>query len=224
MNGVTRAAFARCPSADEAYGFTRREVKQADRVSMSDIRKGGQVTKSVADLFVEYAEDRIGYFPRALFPPLVSDARMCPDLNLKVSVAGDPRAQDFNILHGHDIGDAARHLEYCPPDAGPYHILLRRNDGFVCRSSIRLPRQQGFDDRAPFVIMAAGCRRLPGVAVPVTRVRQVAFTPMQVCVHPGGIVSVDFLSDFVRARPVAAAFMPQRLDKRRNVGWRDGFA
>src|SRR5215470_19720679 len=110
MNGVTGVAFARCASADEAYGFTRREVKRSETaqeetgwISVSDIREGIQVTKSMADLFVEYAEDRIRYFPRALFPPLVTDARMCPDLNLKVPVAGDPRPQDFNVLHGHDI-------------------------------------------------------------------------------------------------------------------------
>lgn len=69
--------------------------------SVSDIREGVQVTKSMADLFVEDAEDRIGHFPRALFPPLVTDVGMCADLNLKVSVAGDPRPQDFNLLHGY---------------------------------------------------------------------------------------------------------------------------
>jgi hypothetical protein len=82
-----------------------------------DIREGVQVTKSMADLLVEYAENRIGHFPRALFPPLVTDVGMCADLNLKVSVAGDPRPHDFNLLHGYGIGDAAGHLEYCPPDA-----------------------------------------------------------------------------------------------------------
>src|SRR5690349_22108561 len=68
-------------------------------------------------------------------------------------------------------------------------------------TSKRLLSQQGLDNRAPFVGETAGRGHLSRVTVPIPRVREVTFTTMQVCVHPGGVVGVDVLSDLVRARP-----------------------
>jgi len=89
---------------------------------------------------------------------------------------------------------------------------------------MRWPSKQCLDDNTPLIVETASFGRSARVAVPITRVRQITFTTVEVRVHPGGIGPLDGLRDLVCACPVAAPLMPESLRERMNVRWRGRFA
>jgi hypothetical protein len=82
--------------------------------------------------------------------------------------------------------------------------------------------QQGFDNRAPLVVEVAARDRFAGSSVPVSGIRLIAFTAMQVRVHPRAVRTGDVLRDLMRAVPVASPFVPQRLECARHARRRRG--
>src|SRR5215475_2333418 len=71
--------------------------------------------------------------------------------------------------------------------------------------------QQALDKVAPFFVERLARREsFAGLAVPITRVRFVAFLTMQISVKAGGSFSRDVLNDLVRGVPIAALVAPER--------------
>lgn len=63
---------------------------------------------------------------------------------------------------------------------------------------------------------------LSGAAIPVRSIRAIAFAAVQIRVHPGAVGAFDVLGNLVRAVPVAAARVPQRVEGVRQAGRRRG--
>jgi hypothetical protein len=71
--------------------------------------------------------------------------------------------------------------------------------------------KQELDQVAPFFVKRlVRWERFAGLAVPITRVRFVAFLTMQVSVEAGGRLRRDVLNDLVRGVPIAALVAPER--------------
>ena len=82
--------------------------------------------------------------------------------------------------------------------------------------------QQRPHDSAPLVIEVAVHDGLRGLPIPVRRVRLVAFTTVQVCMHPRAVRARCRLRERVRATPVAMPLVPQRLQSGRETRGRIG--
>ena len=71
--------------------------------------------------------------------------------------------------------------------------------------------KQVIDQVAPFFVERLARREsFAGLAVPITRVRFVAFLTMQISVEAGGRLRRDVLNDLVRGVPIAALVAPER--------------
>src|SRR5262245_1626 len=76
--------------------------------------------------------------------------------------------------------------------------------------------KQALNQAAPlFVERLAGRERFTGLAVPITRVRFVAFLTMQISVDAGGRLRRNVLNDLVRGAPIAALVAPEGCQVRR---------
>src|SRR5262245_21048225 len=71
--------------------------------------------------------------------------------------------------------------------------------------------KQALDQVAPFFVERLARREsFAGLAVPITRVRFVAFLAVQIGVEAGGRLRRDVLNDLVRGVPIAALVAPER--------------
>src|SRR5262245_46309927 len=92
-------------------------------------------------------------------------------------------------------------MTHCPLSTN--HYLLRLGAEELLK--------QALDQIAPFFVeRLAGRERFAGLAVPITRVRFVAFLTMQVSVEAGGRLRRYVLNDLVRGVPIAAPVTPER--------------
>ena len=87
---------------------------------------------------------------------------------------------------------------------------------FVPDSPLPIPHspellKQAIDQGAPFFVERLARREsFAGLAVPITRVRFVAFLTMKISVEEGGRLRRDVLNDLVRGVPIAALVAPER--------------
>ena len=71
--------------------------------------------------------------------------------------------------------------------------------------------KQALDQVAPFFVERLSRRKsFAGLAVPITRVRFVAFLTMQISMEAGGRFRRNVLNDLVRGVPIAALVAPER--------------
>ena len=77
--------------------------------------------------------------------------------------------------------------------------------------------QEGIHNRAPLFVEIAARDRFAGSSVPVSGIRLIALTAMQISVDPRAVRAGDVLRDLVRAVPVASSLVPQRLKRALNV-------
>src|SRR5215510_8144129 len=71
--------------------------------------------------------------------------------------------------------------------------------------------KQAFDQVAPFFVERLVRREsFAGLAVPIKRVRFIAFLTMQISVEAGGRLRRNVLNDLVRGVPIAALVAPER--------------
>ena len=105
----------------------------------------------------------------------------------------------------------ARAAHEALPQGDPRAVRARRGGarGRRLRCGVRPPGEQRLGDRAPLGLEVAVRRGLPGAAVPVAGIAEVALDPVQIGVHPGAVPIVLVLGDGVGGIPVALGGPPE---------------